>query len=122
MKITEPPKPLRALANWCGIFSWIFILVVFIYSHISQPAFVVQYEDMNSVPISAIQKGFGLAANPLTNGIQPRLLRLKIVNNSSSGGAKDVKVVVADYVRKLDFIMEESVVLPSKLDSQGLGI
>ena len=108
MRVPEPPKSLQSLALWAGLLSWIFIFLSFAISHISQPGFQVQYNDMNIVPLSAIQRVLDVPLNPLANGVQTRLLRVKVVNNKSSIGAKDVRVVIADYVRRLDFVMKEN--------------
>ncbi len=114
LKLSKLPEPLKTFSEWSqlalavtGLISLGLAVAIFLASRFS-PDFISEYKDMDSVPISAIKKGFGLATNPIGNDTQTRLLRISVRNNKSSTGAQDVKVVVADYIQTLAFVMEEN--------------
>lgn len=108
MKLPELPKSWKTFAEWCGLLSGVAALVGLLISLFSQSGFVTEYEDMDRVPLRAIQKGFGSPANPLGNGTQLQLLRVSVINNKTSVGANDVKIVVDNYIEALSFVVEEN--------------
>jgi hypothetical protein len=108
------PKSMKSLSDWLGlaitvggVISLGGAIVVFLVSRVS-PDFVSEYKDMDFVPLSAIKRGFGFLTNPIGNDTQTRLLRISVKNNKSSTGAQDVKIVVADYIQTLAFVLEEN--------------
>jgi hypothetical protein len=101
------PSKLTVIGFVIALIPFALAAVVFVVSRFA-PDFVTEYKDMDVVPLSAIQKSFGLLKNPIGNDTQTRLLRIAVRNNKSSSGAQDVKIVVADYVHTLAFVMEEN--------------
>jgi len=114
MRIPKLPQSLKSILDWLrlpltvwGIISIGSGIGVFLVSRVS-PDFVSEYKDMDFVPISAIKRGLGLSATLIGNDTQTRLLRISVKNNKSSTGARDVKVIAADYAQTLAFVLEEN--------------
>lgn len=114
LKLPKLSEPLKTFSAWLQLAAAVGALIslcaavaVFLASRFS-PDFISEYKDMDFVPLSAIKRSFGLSSNPIGNDAQLRLLRISVKNNKSSAGAQDVKVIVADYIQTLTFVMEEN--------------
>ena len=113
-KLPKLPKALNPFSDWLqfvlalfGVISLVGAVAIFVASRFA-PDFIAEYKDMDVVPVSAIKKHFGLMESPLGNDTETRLLRVVVRNNKTSSGAENVRIIVADYIQNLTFVMKEN--------------